>query len=307
MEDESVAMEVYLINHGECELNLRPDLVAGRCPDAGLTHVGKRQARALAVFLNSQGVRFNAVYSSPLERARATATSVCQQMNFAEEQIQSSDAIVDMSHGHWEGCPRSEVFTPEILSLIDRLRPDFSAPSGESIRQVNFRMVQFINETVLCLPEKLRSDFSSPHPVENHVYQNHSSLHEQDGPSHTPPHWDLLHRHRQMSRKKSGKSRLQFMTGTGNHDSADEFSPRDSNHQSPTHDTAATSSSGIPSIGIFTHAMPIKCLLTGILECSPVMTNKICIQDSSITVIQHSWKTGWQIKRLNDIAHLRLL
>lgn len=30
-----------------------------------------------------------------------------QEMNFAEAQIQSSDAVMDMNMGHWEGCPRS--------------------------------------------------------------------------------------------------------------------------------------------------------------------------------------------------------
>lgn len=74
----SLTTEVYLINHGECHMNLRPDLIAGRCPDAALTPNGKRQARALAVFLNSQGVRFTALYASPLDRARATALSLCQ-------------------------------------------------------------------------------------------------------------------------------------------------------------------------------------------------------------------------------------
>ena len=76
--DEDRATEVFLISHGECQLNLRPDLVGGRCPEASLTANGKRQARALAVFLNSQGVRFNAVYSSPLDRARSMAVLVCQ-------------------------------------------------------------------------------------------------------------------------------------------------------------------------------------------------------------------------------------
>ena len=60
-------------------------------------------------------------------------------------------------------------------------------------------------------------------------------------------------------------------------------------------------------IGVFTHSLPIKCLLTGVLGCSSVMTHKICVEDSSVTVLQHSWKTGWQVKRLNDTAHLRLL
>lgn len=77
-EEDRTVTEVFLICHGECHMNLRPDLVAGRCPEAALTPNGKRQARALSVFLKSQGVRFSAVYTSPLDRARATALSVCQ-------------------------------------------------------------------------------------------------------------------------------------------------------------------------------------------------------------------------------------
>lgn len=78
LDDDRSLTEVYLICHGECHMKLRPDLFSGRCPEAALTSNGKRQARALAVFLKSQGVRFNAVYTSPLDRARATALLVCQ-------------------------------------------------------------------------------------------------------------------------------------------------------------------------------------------------------------------------------------
>lgn len=315
IDDDRMVMEVYLISHGECELILRPDLVSGRCPDAALTANGQRQARALSVFLNSQGVRFNAVYSSPLDRARATAVSVCQQMNFGEERIKSSDALVEMSNGHWEGCLRSEIYTPELLSLIDRCQPDFSAPSGESLRQVEFRMLQFLNETVLGLSEKLRSEFSSPHQNESqglltqHSHALTNSVHDRDGSSLQSSQWDLLHRHRQgFSRKKSGKSRLQFVTKTGDHETEDDFSPQESNHQNSIHETDSRgSSSNSSSIGIFTHSTLIKCLVTGLLGCSPAMSNKICIEDSSVTMLRHSWKTGWQIKRLNDTAHLRLL
>ncbi|KAJ6686976.1 hypothetical protein OIU79_016673 [Salix purpurea] len=77
-DDEAGVLEVFLISHGECELDLRPDLVGGRCHVADLTPKGKRQARALAVFFNSQGVCFHSVYSSPLNRARSMAVSVCQ-------------------------------------------------------------------------------------------------------------------------------------------------------------------------------------------------------------------------------------
>ncbi|XP_010494548.2 PREDICTED: uncharacterized protein LOC104771679 [Camelina sativa] len=128
-EDRSVT-EVYLISHGECDLNLRPDLVGGRCHVAALTPNGKRQARALAVFFKSQGVRFSSVYSSPLDRARSMAVSVCQEMSFPEEHVQSSDAIIEMSLGDWEGCNQLEIYSLETLSLIERCQPDFTAPSG---------------------------------------------------------------------------------------------------------------------------------------------------------------------------------
>ncbi|KAF8052264.1 hypothetical protein N665_1579s0002 [Sinapis alba] len=287
----SAVTEVYLISHGECDLNLRPDLVGGRCHVAALTANGERQARALAVFFKSQRVRFTSVYSSPLDRARSMAVSVCQEMSFPEEHIQSSDALIEMSLGDWEGCNQSEIYSPETLSLIERCQPDFSAPSGESLRQVEFRMVQFLNGTVSGLADKLRSDFSP---------------HERDGGSLLPStNWDLLHKHRpSLTRKKSGKSRLQVMT---NHELEDGVSPREDVNQN--HIDLSDSSSSLVSscIGVFTHSLPIKCLLTGVLGCSPVMTHKMCVEDSSVTVLQHSWRNGWQIKRMNDTAHLRLL
>ncbi|KAE8707157.1 cytochrome b-c1 complex subunit Rieske-2 [Hibiscus syriacus] len=290
--DDRMVLEVYFISHGECDLNLRPDIVCGRCDGAALTSNGKRQARALAVFLNSQGVRFNAVYSSPLDRARSMALS---------------------------GCPRSEIYTPEVLGLMERYQPDFSAPSGESLRQLEFRMVQFLNGTVLGLPVKLRSEFSL-HQNESQGFTHHNnhaltnSVHDRDIASLQLPHWDILQKQRPgLSWKTSGKSRLQFVSNIGEHDADDEMSPRENSHDPDLHDLNVRSSSppstslASTSVGVFTHSLPIKCLVTGLLECSPVISRKVCIEDSSVTVLQHSWKTGWQIKRLNDTAHLRLL
>ncbi|KAL1547415.1 hypothetical protein AAHA92_23898 [Salvia divinorum] len=310
-EDRAVT-EVYLVSHGECHMNLRPDLVAGRCPDAALTSSGKRQARALAVFLKSQSVRFSAIYASPLDRARATALAVCQELKFSEEHIQSSDALVEMSQGHWEGCHRSEVFTPNTVSLMEKFQPDFSAPSGESLRQVEFRMVHFLSTTVVAFPDKFRSDFSPPDPSDNPVFGN-SSTHAL--PNMMPERDIPSHKHRQgLHRKKSGKSRLQIVT-TGDNEADDEMSPRvvvaaAPNSQGVAREINARSapSSLVSScVGVFSHPTPIKCLLTGLLGCSPVMSQKLCVEDSSITVLQHSWKAGWQIKSLNDTSHLRLL
>ncbi|CAA7039207.1 unnamed protein product [Microthlaspi erraticum] len=297
--DRSAVTEVYFISHGECDLNLRPDLIGGRCHVAALTPNGKRQARALAVFLNSEGVRFTSVFSSPLDRARSMAVSVCQEMNFPEEHVQSSDGIVEMSLGEWEGLHRSEMYTPETLSLIERCQPDFSAPSGESLRQVECRMVQFLNGTLLGLTEKLRSELlPSTHHNNNARGSFSQSPHSLAASIHRPS----------LTRKKSGKSRFQVTNTTGDHEANEEvFSHQNDEQHLGDINTKSSSSQIAACIGVFTHSLPIKCLLTGILGCSPVMTHKICVEDSSVTVLQHSWKTGWQVKRLNDTAHLRLL
>ena len=209
---------------------------------------------------------------------------------------------MEMSQGLWEGCLRSETYTPEMISVIDRIQPDFSAPAGESLRQVEFRMMEFLNRAVLRMPEKLIvNDVSMTQNDSNHTFSRQSSansVQEKDG-----PHWDLVYRLNRpgLQRKKSGKSRLQFVT-TGDNEMEYEFSPRESSNGHLLHEPGART-----SIGIFTHSTPIKCLLAGVLGVSPVVSQKFCIDDSSVTVLQHSLRTGWQIKKLNDTSHLRLL
>ena len=43
-------------------------------------------------------------------------------------------------------------------------------------------------------------------------------------------------------------------------------------------------STDIASIAIFSHATPIRCLIAGLLDCNPMMSQRICIDDFSCTV-----------------------
>ncbi|CAL4984415.1 unnamed protein product [Urochloa decumbens] len=275
---DAAAVEVVLVSHGECAAAMRPDLVGGRWPAAALTARGERQARALAVFLRSRGARLAAAFASPLDRARATAALICRELDFPEQEIQVSDALTEISQGQWEGCPKSEIYTPEMINLMESTQPDFSAPSGESLRQVQFRMIEFLNRTILRLPEKVAMGDTLSQQNEPKGFSRQSSSNSvQDGPP-----WDLVYRlnRHSIQRKKSGKSRLQFVT-SGDNDTEDDFSPKDINQR--------------------------HLLQEGLLDCNPMMSQRICIDDSSVTVLEHSSRTGWQIKRLNDTAHLRLL
>ncbi|KAI5066020.1 hypothetical protein GOP47_0018644 [Adiantum capillus-veneris] len=129
---DEICTEIYLIRHAESNMNLLPGLISGRSPSAMITPEGKRQARALGVFLLSHGVHFDAVFSSPLERCKQTAVSVCQEVNFAKEKLEFADALMEMSQGLWEGLRRSEIYTPELLNLRANTQPDFHAPGPSS-------------------------------------------------------------------------------------------------------------------------------------------------------------------------------
>lgn len=228
-----------------------------------------------------------------------------QELDFPEEQIQSADSLVEISQGQWEGCLLSDIYSPEMVSFIERCQPDFSAPSGESLRQVEFRMVEFINSLVTKATQ--RDAFLDSFNQVKDLSRNNSDILGNTTPdqeaSALPP-WDLLSRPYRPGfvRKKSGKSRLQFVTMGGSEAEYD-FSSKETNQDH----LVEVNAQGTFCIGVFTHATPIKCLLTGLLGCSPAMSMKFCIDDSSTTVLLHSMKSGWQLKRLNDTSHLRLL
>lgn len=78
---QNVCTEIHFIRHAESTMNAKPELIVGRSPASPLTALGKRQARALGVHLRSSGMDFDAVYSSPLERAKQTAYTLCQVMD----------------------------------------------------------------------------------------------------------------------------------------------------------------------------------------------------------------------------------
>lgn len=63
-------MKLYFVRHGESEANIQ-HVISNRESPFGLTALGKKQANILAD--NLKDIRFTAIYSSPVLRARETA------------------------------------------------------------------------------------------------------------------------------------------------------------------------------------------------------------------------------------------
>ena len=58
IDNDRTIMEVFLINHGECKLNLRPDFVFEWCPEAALTIARKRQAKVKGGLVEERGNQY---------------------------------------------------------------------------------------------------------------------------------------------------------------------------------------------------------------------------------------------------------
>ncbi|KAJ9209924.1 hypothetical protein DTO166G4_8463 [Paecilomyces variotii] len=70
-------MKLFLIRHAETEHNVK-QACAG-ATDSGLTNHGVIQIQRLAQYFRDRPVQFTRVFSSDLQRARLTATGLCQQ------------------------------------------------------------------------------------------------------------------------------------------------------------------------------------------------------------------------------------
>ena len=97
---------LYLVRHGQTEFNVAR-LVQGRC-DSPLTELGVTQAHAAGEWLREHGVVPEAIVSSPLGRAMATARILADELGFVSE-VEPEERIIERSYGWFEKGPFSEL------------------------------------------------------------------------------------------------------------------------------------------------------------------------------------------------------
>jgi broad specificity phosphatase PhoE len=95
-------MRILLLRHAETEWNRERRFQGWR--DVPLSATGREQAESAARLLAA--TRIDAVWSSPLARARDTAAIIAAPHRLA---VQESEAFREMGFGDWEGLTRDEV------------------------------------------------------------------------------------------------------------------------------------------------------------------------------------------------------
>jgi len=147
-------LELYLIRHAESEGNMNTGIIGGQSNHLRLTERGIAQAQALGKYFSEHQISFDTIYCSTALRAKDTALNFSSYLNFEPNHIIYSDALCEISQGEWEGRPRAEIYTPELLEKISADISNFRSPAGESLRDVEQRMTNFIHEHLHFHPEK---------------------------------------------------------------------------------------------------------------------------------------------------------
>ena len=131
-------LNVYLLRHGQTAWNADNNRYCGRT-DLELTPAGIQQAISVHRQLND--ICFEAVYSSPLQRAQQTA-----KIAGGTEHIIVDDRLIEADFGNWEGKCKEE-FIADDPAYWDRWINDpgitSAGNSGETAIQVIERVAGF--------------------------------------------------------------------------------------------------------------------------------------------------------------------
>lgn len=128
-------VKLFAVRHGDTDSARERRFTGGR--DVPLSPHGRRQSEAVARAL--AGVFVDAVYASPLARARASAEAIAAPHKVA---VRVAPPFREMSFGQWEGLTRAEVAVryPEAFETW-RTRPDrVVPPGGEALEAVAARV-----------------------------------------------------------------------------------------------------------------------------------------------------------------------
>jgi probable phosphoglycerate mutase len=123
-------------------------VLCGRMPAVNLGEPGRHQADALAERLASE--RIDAIYTSPLERARETAAPIGRRLGLCPK---SDDAITEIDFGSWTGRSFDSLRGDPEWDHWNECRSVARVPGGESMGEVQARVTRMLDRLQQNYPE----------------------------------------------------------------------------------------------------------------------------------------------------------
>jgi probable phosphoglycerate mutase len=129
---------VLLVRHGQTATTGR--LLPGRAPGLHLADVGRAQAEAAAARLAELN-HIDAVYASPLERARETAAPIATARGL---KVKIDKQLLECDFGDWTGAELKALMKLPEWRTVQRYPSGFTFPNGESFAAMQHRIVDGI-------------------------------------------------------------------------------------------------------------------------------------------------------------------
>ena len=131
---------VLLVRHGQTPTT--GTVLPGRAKGLHLSDAGRAQALAVAERLGA--VRsIDAIYASPLERARETAAPLSKALKMA---VRIERGLVECEFGEWTGRNLKDLYKLPEWSAVQRYPSGFRFPGGESFAEMQTRITGAISK-----------------------------------------------------------------------------------------------------------------------------------------------------------------
>jgi broad specificity phosphatase PhoE len=148
----------YLIRHGDNDFIGKA--IAGRKSGVHLNEKGRLQSQRIAVRL--AGKPITRIFCSPLERCRETASPLADTLNL---KIEISETLIEVGYGDWTGKTLDELRPLEAWKTWCSSRSVARIPNGETILEIQARMVAEIQRIHRDFPNESVAVFSHGDPI----------------------------------------------------------------------------------------------------------------------------------------------
>ncbi len=128
---------VLLVRHGRTPTTGKT--LPGRAKGLHLSAEGQAEAEAVAQRL--AGIKVDAIYASPLERARETAMPFAK---LAKQSIKIDRGLLECEFGDWTGQNLADLYKLPEWSTVQKYPSGFRFPNGESFSEMQTRMTSAI-------------------------------------------------------------------------------------------------------------------------------------------------------------------
>jgi probable phosphoglycerate mutase len=131
---------ILLVRHGQTPTTGK--ILPGRAAGLHLAEAGVQQAHMVAERI-SELPRVDAIYASPLERARETAAPIAKAL---KQRVKINKGLLECDFGDWTGEQLGTLMKKPEWATVQRSPSTFRFPNGESFTEMQTRMVTALDD-----------------------------------------------------------------------------------------------------------------------------------------------------------------